>query len=114
MKFQPWTFAYNLLNKKLAKVYPQFNEIHIQLKKGGVLIAFKAYIAFMILTSIIVFAAAIPVSLILIPLLTGAPFLSGINFGFSIVIAAVAAFVTLMIMYVYPGMKASSKKRTHR
>ncbi len=110
MKFQPWTFAYNLLNKKLAKVYPQFNEIHIQLKKGGVLIAFKAYIAFMILTSIIVFAAAVPVSLILIPLLSGAPFLSGLNFGFSIVIAAVAAFVTLMIMYVYPGMKASTRK----
>ena len=110
MKFQPWTTAYNLLNKKLTKVYPQFQEIHIQLKKGGVLIAFKAYIAFMILTSLIVFAATIPVAFILIPLLTGTPFLSGLNFGFSLVIAAVASLITIMIMYIYPGMKASNRK----
>jgi archaellum biogenesis protein FlaJ (TadC family) len=110
MKFEPWTIAYNLLNKKLARVYPQFQEIHIQLKKGGVLIAFKAYIAFMILTSIVVFAASIPASLILLPLLTGTPFLSGLNFGFSLVIAAVAALITIMIMYMFPAMKASTRK----
>ena len=65
MKFQPWTIAYNLLNKRLERIYPQFQEIHIQLKKGGILIAFKAYIAFMIMTSIIVFAATIPLTFIL-------------------------------------------------
>jgi len=110
MKFQPWATAYNILNKRLEKVYPQFQEIHIQLKKGGVLIAFKAYIAFMILTSIVVFAASIPASLILLPLLTGTPFLSGLNFGFSLVIAAVAALITIMIMYMFPAMKASTRK----
>lgn len=110
MKFQPWTTAYNLLNKKLERIYPQFSEIHIQLKKGGVLIAFKAYIAFMILTSIIVFAAAIPTSFILIPLLTGIPYLSVMNFSFTLVIATSAALITLMIMYLFPGMKASSRK----
>ena len=47
----------------------------------------------MILTSIIVFAVTVPVSLIFIPLLTGTPFLSGLNFGFSFVIATVAALV---------------------
>src|SRR5665647_1674949 len=107
MKFQPWATAYNLLNKKLERIYPQFQEIHIQLKKGGVLIAFKAYIAFMILTSIIVFAAAIPISFILMPLLTGIPYLSVMNFSFTLVIATSAALITLMIMYLYPGMKAS-------
>jgi flagellar protein FlaJ len=110
MKFQPWITAYNLLNKRLSKVYPQFQEIHIQLKKGGVLIAFKAYIAFMILTSIIVFAGTIPLSLVFIPLLTGIPFFSGLSFGFGFVIAALAALITLMVMYLYPGMKASTRK----
>jgi archaellum biogenesis protein FlaJ (TadC family) len=110
MKFQPWTTAYNLLNKKIERIYPQFSEIHIQLKKGGVLIAFKAYIAFMILTSIIVFAATIPTAFILVPLLSGIPFLSVMNFAFSLVIAASAALITLMIMYLYPGLKASSRK----
>jgi flagellar protein FlaJ len=110
MKFQPWTTAYNLLNNKLGRVYPQFSEIHIQLKKGGVLIAFKAYIAFMILTSIIVFAATIPTAFILLPLLSGIPFLSVMNFAFSLVIAASAALITLMLMYLYPGMKASGRR----
>ena len=66
MKFEPWTTAYDMLNKKLERIYPQFQELHIQLKKGGVLIAFKAYIAFMVLISIIAFAAAIPISFILL------------------------------------------------
>jgi flagellar protein FlaJ len=110
MKFQPWTIAYQLLNKRLTKVYPQFQELHIQLKKGGVLIAFKAYVAFMVLISIIVFATAIPVSFIVLPLLLGFPFLSVINFSFTLVIAVSAALVALLITYIYPGMKASGRK----
>ncbi len=109
MKFQPWATAYNLLNKKLERVYPKFQEIHIQLKKGGVLIAFKAYIAFMVLMSIVVFAAAIPLSFILIPLLTGIPYLSAMNFAFTLVTAVSAALITLLVMYIYPGMKASNR-----
>jgi archaeal flagellar protein FlaJ len=110
MKFEPWAIAFHLLNKKLAKVYPQFQELHIQLKKGGVLIAFKAYVAFMVLTSIIVFATAIPVSFILLPILVGFPFLSVINFSFALVIAVSASLITLMILYLYPGLKAGGRK----
>src|SRR5664280_90577 len=98
------------IRDRLERIYPQFQEIHIQLKKGGVLIAFKAYIAFMILTSIIVFAATIPTALILLPLLSGMPFLSVMNFAFSLVIGASAALITMMVMYLYPGMKADSRK----
>jgi len=110
MVFEPWAIAYHLLNKKLSRVYPQFQELHIQLKKGGVLIAFKAYIAFMVLTSIIVFGVSIPISFIVLPLLFGFPFLSVINFSFTLVIAVSAALITLLVMYIYPGLKASSRK----
>ena len=110
MKFEPWAAAYNLFNKRLEKVYPQFHELHVSLKKGGVLIAFKAYIAFMVLMSIVAFAVAIPVSFILIPLITGMSFLSAMNFGFSLVIGAIAALVTMMVMYIYPGLKAGGRK----
>ncbi len=109
MKFQPWATAYDLLNKRLQKLYPHFQEIHVQLKKGGVLIAFKAYIAFMVLTSIIAFAAAIPISFIIFPLLSGVPMLSVTNFLFTLVIAVSAALITLMVMYLYPGLKASNR-----
>ena len=66
MKFQPWVTAYNLLNKRLSKIYPKFQEIHIQLKKGGIAIAYKAYIAFMVLTSIIALIVGFILSLILL------------------------------------------------
>ena len=110
MKFQPWTVAYELFNKRLQRLYPHFSEIHIQLKKGGVLIAFKAYIAFMVLTSIIAFGVAIPVAFIVFPLLTGIPMLSVMNLLFTTVIAVFVALITLMVMYIYPGMKASNRK----
>lgn len=111
MKFQPWAAAYNLLNKKIEKVYPHFQDLHIMLKKGGVMITFKAYIAFMILISIIAFAATIPIAFIIIPLLTGIPYLSILNFLFSLVIAVSAAMITMVVMYIYPGMKSSNRRR---
>src|SRR5271157_1754502 len=109
MKFEPWTLAYQKLGKKLERIYPQFQELHIQLKKGGVLIAFKAYIAFMVLTSIIAFIVAFGASLVVIPLLMRLSFFSAMNFVFSLAAAAVTALAALMIMYLYPGMKASNR-----
>ena len=109
MKFEPWTVAYEKLGKKLERIYPQFQELHIQLKKGGTLIAFKAYIAFMVLTSIIAFVIALPISFLILPLLMKISTLSAMNFAFSLAIAAVASLVTLMVMYLYPGMKASNR-----
>jgi archaeal flagellar protein FlaJ len=109
MKFQPWTLAYDLLNKKLVKVYPHFQEIHIQLKKGGVLIAFKPYIAFMMLISIASFGLAIPISFIILPFISGIPLLSVMNLLFAVVIAAVTSLVTMMVMYLYPGLKANNR-----
>jgi len=110
MKFQPWAIAYELLNKKLEKVYPHFQEIHIQLKKGGVLIAFKPYIAFMVLASIISFAVSIPISFIVFPLLIGIQILSVMNFLFSLVIAVSVALIILMVIYIYPSLKAGNRK----
>jgi len=110
MKFEPWTTAYNLFNEKLHKIYPRFNELHLQMKKGGVLIAYKAYIAFMVLMSIIVFAIAIPTTFIILPFVAGIPHLSILNFLASIATGVVAALLTLIVMYLYPGMKASNRK----
>jgi flagellar protein FlaJ len=109
MKFEPWTTAYQKLGNKLETIYPQFQELHIQLKKGGVLIAFKAYVAFMVLTSIIAFIIAFPVSFAVIPFLMKIPFLSATNFVFSLAAAAVTALAALMIMYMYPGIKANNR-----
>lgn len=73
------------------------------------MIAFKAYVAFMVLASIVAFAVAIPTSFIVFPLLSGIPMLSVMNLLFTLVIAVSAALITLMVMYIYPSMKASNR-----
>ena len=110
MKLEPWTTAYDLLNKKLLKMYPRFEELHIKLKQGGILIAYKAYVAFMVLISMIVLFASIPLSFVLVPLLTGIPILSIMNMLLSFVIGVSAALVVMLVMYAYPGMKASNRR----
>ena len=110
MKFEPWLTAYDLLNKKLKKVYPKFEEIHVSMKKGGVFIAFKAYVAFMMLMTMIAFVVGMVVSFILLPFLLHFPHLSVVNFLFSLVLGVVASTVTMFAMYSYPGMKASNRR----
>lgn len=101
--------AYDKLHKKLERIYPHLEELHVQLKKGGILIAFKAYVAFMVLMSLVVFITSISLSIVFMPLIIRIPFLSAANLMFSLVIASVAGLVTLMVMYLYPGMKAGNR-----
>jgi flagellar protein FlaJ len=110
MKFEPWTTAYNLFNKRLQKIYPQFKQLHVKMKEGGILIAYKAYVAFMVLMSIIAMVVAIPTTFILLPLIGGIPIFSGLNIVLSLVVGVLAALVTLIAMYAYPSMKASNRK----
>jgi flagellar protein FlaJ len=110
VKFEPWTFAYNLLGKRIERLFPQFKDLHAQLKKGGIRITYKAYVSFMILISIIALVAALILSLIMIPLIMNAPFLSPTNFLLSFMLAVLSFIMTLMLTYSYPGMKASNRK----
>ena len=110
MKFEPWTTAYDLLNEKLKRVYPSFQQLHISMKKGGIMIAYKAYVAFMVLLSLIAFAIAIPVTFIVFPLITGIPILSLLNLAVSLVAGVSVSLLVMIVMYIYPGMKAGNRK----
>jgi archaeal flagellar protein FlaJ len=109
MKFEPWTIAYCYLNQRLEGIYPQFQELRILLKKGGVLVAYKAYVAFMVLMSIVSFLVAMPVSFGVLALI-GIPFFSVMNFVLTFGISSSTALVTLLAMYAYPGLKASNRR----
>jgi flagellar protein FlaJ len=110
MKIEPWTTAYDLLNKRLGKIYPSFTELHVKLKQSGILIAYKAYVAFMVLMSITAMAIAIPTTFIILPLIFGISILSVMNILLSLVVGVLAAIVTLVAMYLYPNMKAGNRK----
>ena len=110
MKFEPWTLAYNLLGKRIERLFPQFQDLHVQLKKGGVRITYKAYVSFMIFISIIAFVASLILSLVMLPFLMGVPFFSPATFILSFLLAGLTLVMTLILTYAYPGMKASNRK----
>jgi archaellum biogenesis protein FlaJ (TadC family) len=110
MNWDPWSFAYNLLNKRIERVLPHFKDLHFQLRKSGIKISFKAYISLMFLTSIIAFITAIAVTPILLPLLFGIEAISIANILLSVMIAGLAFIFTLILFYVYPGIMASNRK----
>ena len=110
MKFEPWKFAYKLLGKRVQKLLPHFQDLHNQLKKGGVRITFPAYLSFMLLVSIIAFI----VPMIALPFLLAAvlrtSFFSLGNLMLSLMLATLSSIMTIMIIYVYPGIKSSNRR----
>jgi hypothetical protein len=57
MTFEPWLKAYELLNKRLTG-FTWFRQIAHTTQKGRILIAYKAYIAFMVFVSMIALVAS--------------------------------------------------------
>jgi archaeal flagellar protein FlaJ len=74
-------------------------------------IAFKAYIAFMVLISIIALITSTIVSFIILPFLINIPHLSVMNILIAPAIGVGIATMSLIVMYMYPSMKASNRKK---
>lgn len=110
MKFEPWTFAYKLLGKRVQKLLPHFQDLHNQLKKGGVRIAFPAYLSFMLLMSIVSFIVSMIVLPFLLAVVLRTSFFSLGNFMLSLMLAALSSIITIMVIYVYPGIKSSNRR----
>jgi len=110
LKIEPWTFAYKLLGKRVQKLLPQLEDLHIELRKAGVNIAFSAYVSFMILMSIIVFIFTMVILPFSLPLILHTNFLSVENFTLSVMFAALSSIFTLILVYVYPGIRSSNRR----
>ena len=104
------SFAYKHLGRRIDGLLPQFKDVHVQLKKSGIRVNFKAYISFMFLASITAFVATLVVSPIVLPLILGFGFLSVSNFLLSLMFAGLAALMTLIVLYLYPGIMASNRE----
>jgi len=110
MTVDPWSFAYRIFSKRIDRYLPQFQDVHIQLKKSGTRITFKAYISFMFFASTIAFVATMVVSPIVLPFILGFAFLSVANILLSLMFAGLAFVLTLIFFYLYPGIMASNRK----
>ena len=110
MKFEPWTFAYKLLGKRVQSLLPHFQDLHNQLKKGGVRIAFPAYLSFMLLMSIVSFIVPMIVLPLLLAVVLRTSLFSLGNFVLSLMLATLSSIMTIMMIYVYPGIKSSNRR----
>ncbi|UCD26857.1 MAG: type II secretion system F family protein [Candidatus Bathyarchaeota archaeon] len=110
MKFEPWTFAYKLLGKRVQNLLPHFQDLHNQLKKGGVRIAFPAYLSFMLLMSIVSFIVSMIILPFLLTVVLRISFFSLGNFMLSLMLAALSSIMTIIVIYVYPGIKSSNRR----
>lgn len=109
-EFTPWTFSYNILGKKIQNLLPHFEDLHSDLKKGGVKIAFPAYVSFMILISVIVFMVGMTVLFFVWPVILNTTFFSLNNFLLSLMFGGLVGIITLIFVYAYPGMKSKNRK----
>jgi flagellar protein FlaJ len=110
MKFEPWTFAYKLLEKRVQRFLPHFQDLHNQLRKGGVRIAFPAYLSFMLLISIVSFIVPIIVLPLLLAVVLRTSLFSLGNFVLSLMLATLLSIMTMIIIYIYPGIKSSNRR----
>jgi hypothetical protein len=110
LKVEPWTYAYKLMGKRIKKILPYFKDLHIELRKAGIKIAFPAYLSFMVLAAIIAFVAPLVILPLLISPILGTNYFDLGNIALSLLFATLSAVITLIIIYVYPGIMSSNRK----
>jgi flagellar protein FlaJ len=99
---------YRLLGKHTDKFLPRMGELEKQLLRANIKIAFSAYVAFMLLFSV-VGGVTIFVSYFLITFVLGATLFT--SFVLALVLGISCLLMVLALLYLYPSMQAGTRKR---
>lgn len=108
-----WYFAYGLLGDKLGRLFPKFRGLRKNLQKALIRVSYRAYVALIFLTTILTFIASAVTVTVLLFLFTSLKILQMSFFsllGWSLGISGIAALLAFMIMYIYPALKANTRK----
>jgi len=108
-RISPGLFAYRFLGERTSTFLPLFKDANVNLRKSGAKLNFKAYVSLAVLTTVILSAVAafgIPLVLFFVFKLSLA---SSILFGAGGGLFTMA--LTLVGFYMYPILRASSRKR---
>jgi len=109
LKFEPWTFAFTLLGERVQRLLPYFQDLHSDMRKGGVKITFPAYISFMMLMSSIAFIFTMISMPFLLQIIFHNNFLSIGNILLSMMFATLSFILTFILIYIYPGIKSHNR-----
>lgn len=107
---KPQVFAYRLLGEKTVKLLPLFKDLDANLQRSGIKVSFKGFVSLTILTTLL---ASLSVLIIV-------PFVTFLLFHLSPILVLLyttgatlftGAF-SIMAFYLYPIIKADSRKRS--
>lgn len=106
-------FAYGLFRNRLERLFPKFKGLHKNLQKALIRISYRAYVSLIFLSTILTFVASVVTVTVVLFLFTSLKILQMGFFpllGWSLGISGIAALLTFLIMYVYPSLKANTRK----
>ena len=106
---KPQIFAYQLVGGRSSRIFPIFKDLDTSLKKSGMKSNFKAYVSTTLLTSLIVSVLTILVVPIILLFIFNLSLFLAILFGVGL--SLLAGAITIIVFYLYPGLKADTLKR---
>jgi len=106
---KPQVFAYRVIGEKTVRFLPLFKDVDVNLRKSGMKINFKAYVSLSVLTTLLIFIAALFTTFLSLLFAFHLSFLSSSLFGIGVSLLAGAS--TLICFYVYPIYRADNFKR---
>jgi flagellar protein FlaJ len=110
LKFEPWTYAYRVLGDRVQRFLPHFNDLHIQMKSGGVPITLPAYISLMVFAAALAFIIPLAIFPFVLPFMFGMRLISIENMILSLLFALLSSVATFILLYLYPGIKSSNRR----
>lgn len=106
---KPQVFAYRLLGEKTVKLLPLFKDVDTNLLRAGMKVSFKGYVSLVLLTTLLASASVcVIIPLVALLFFRLSPLLSLI---YTVGAALFAMAFSVIGFYIYPVIKADSRKR---
>ena len=110
MKFEPWTYAFRLLGRRVQRLLPHFGDLHSDIRKSGLRITIAAYLSIMILVSTIIFFVSMAVFPFAFSFIFRASIFSTGVLVLSLLFSGLAWITSFIVLYIYPWIITSNRK----
>lgn len=106
-------FAYGLFRNRVGRLFPKFKGIRKNLQKALIRVSYRAYVSLIFLSTILTFVASVVTVTVVLFLFNFLGFLQMSLVSilvWSLGISGIAALLAFLILYVYPSLKANTRK----
>lgn len=105
---KPWLTAYRVFGERIDRVLSLFEDLRPGLLRSGLRVSFPAYVSLILFSSLIALLAGFGGTATL-GLVFGLPFMILLAFAFAV--GVLCGALTFVVVYVFPSMRADSRRR---